>query len=391
MIIRELLCKDFRCHNYAHIAPEPGLNVLVGENGEGKTALLEALYVLATSKSHRSHKDVELIRFGQPIAQAVANVYREAIGGDREVGIVLSRPGAEGVGVDRKSALLDGQRLPRVAELLGHLNVVLFASTDLAIVQGDPDERRRFLDYELAQASPKYALTLGAFRRILTQRNELLRTIKHGGSGVETLDTWTDQLCDFGSKVMSKRAIFLEALGPKASAIHASLAGDRETLRIRYAPCVPIESHDTEAIRVTLRAYFDKIRVGEMVRGTSLSGPQRDDIEFLMTTPSGDLVDVRSFGSQGQQRTAALALRLAEEELLEEWVGESPIILLDDVLSDLDVLRRSRIFTRSRAGAQTFITTTDLSALPKSMLVDAKVWRVTPGGVEESGVHTNIE
>ena len=142
------------------------------------------------------------------------------------------------------------------------------------------------------------------------------------------------------------------------------------------------EDASPDGITVALAAQFERIRSGEIARGTSLSGPQRDDIDLQMTTPGGEIVDVRTFGSQGQQRTVALALRLAEEELLEEWVGESPIVLLDDVLSDLDVLRRSRIFSRSRTGAQTFITTTDLSSLPQSLVADAKVWRVTPDGVE---------
>jgi DNA replication and repair protein RecF len=145
---------------------------------------------------------------------------------------------------------------------------------------------------------------------------------------------------------------------------------------------VAFDDASPDGITAALTAQFDRIRSGEIARGTSLSGPQRDDIDLQMTTPGGEIVDVRTFGSQGQQRTVALALRLAEEELLEEWVGESPIVLLDDVLSDLDVLRRSRIFSRSRTGAQTFITTTDLSSLPQSLVADAKVWRVTPDGVE---------
>ena len=382
MIINDLRCTDFRCHTQVALSPQPGLNVLVGENGQGKTALLEALYTLATSKSHRSHKDIDLIRFGQPLARIGADVHRDALGRSRSLDLVFARPGAEGTGGERKSAIIDGQRSQRVAELLGHLNTVLFSSTDLAIVQGEPDERRRFLDYELAQASPRYAIMLGAYRRILNQRNELLRSIRHGDASAETLDVWTQQLCDFGGKVMSRRAAFLAGLGPRATDIHQSLAGDRERLIVEYAPCVAFDDASPYGISAALTAQFERIRSGELARGTSLSGPQRDDIDIQMTTPGGEVVDVRTFGSQGQQRTAALALRLAEEELLHEWVGESPIVLLDDVLSDLDILRRSRIFTRSRTGAQTFITTTDLSSLPQSLVADAKVWRVTPEGVE---------
>lgn len=372
MQVSRLELTDFRNYERLEFTPGAGLNVLVGPNAQGKTNVLEALYALATTKSHRTSRDTELVRFGALLARVTAEVQKLGeITSDLELAI-----GAGGVGTSGKLVKLGGSKQPRLTDLLGHLNAVLFASTDLDIVRGEPDERRRFLNYEISQLSPRYALALAAYRKALEGRNRLLKDFKHGHGDVASLEAWTGPVVEHGAKLIERRQAWLERLTALAAPIHESLTGGLETLHVGYIASFPLtEASIPEAFIAALKAA----RREETARGVTTLGPQRDDLTFRIGPPGGTLLDARTYGSQGQQRTVALALRLAERQLIEETIGEPPIVLLDDVLSDLDESRRNQIFALSLSGGQTFLTTTDLAPIPLDAVKNARVVTVRQG------------
>ena len=373
MQVSRLELTDFRNYERLEFTPGTGLNVLVGPNAQGKTNVLEALYALATTKSHRTSRDTELVRFGAPLARVSAEVQKLGdISNDLELAI-----GAGGVGTSGKLVKLGGSKQPRLTDLLGHLNAVLFASTDLDIVRGEPDERRRFLNYEISQLSPRYALALAAYRKALEGRNRLLKDFKHGQGDVASLEAWTGPVIEHGAKLIERRQAWLTRLTALAAPIHESLTGGLETLEVVYQASFPLtEASTVEAFAAALK----NVRREETARGVTTLGPQRDDLTFRIGPPGGTLLDARTYGSQGQQRTVALALRLAERQLIEETVGEPPIVLLDDVLSDLDEARRNQIFALSlTGGGQTFLTTTDLGPIPLDAVRNARVVTVRQG------------
>ena len=372
MQVSRLELTDFRNYERLEFTPGTGLNVLVGPNAQGKTNVLESLYALATTKSHRTSRDTELVRFGAPLARVVAEVQKRGdISNDLELAI-----GAGGVGTSGKLVKLGGSKQPRLTDLLGHLNAVLFASTDLDIIRGEPDERRRFLNYEISQLSPRYALALAAYRKALEGRNRLLKDFKHGHGDVASLEAWTAPLVEHGAKLIERRRDWLLRLTALAGPIHESLTGGLETLDVGYQASFPLTDL---SVPEAFLAALKNVRREETARGVTTLGPQRDDLTFRIGPPGGTLLDARTYGSQGQQRTVALALRLAERQLIEETVGEPPIVLLDDVLSDLDESRRNQIFALSLTGGQSFLTTTDLSPIPLDAVKNARVITVRQG------------
>lgn len=373
MHITALQLEEFR--NYARLGLEPGtgLNIFVGRNAQGKSNLLEALYILATSKSARAGKDTELVRFGQTSARVQADVVREK-NGDFEIALTLSQ-------TEKKAAWINGVRHARLAEVIGQVNAVLFDSGDLEIIRGEPSVRRRFLDLEISQTSPRYVQALGSYRKVLEQRNRLLRDLRDGRAGRDaraSLPVWNEQLAAHGSVLLERRARFLERLALLARDVHHTLSDGRDALEVAYLPSFPLDGlADAASIGPRFREAMDEVGADELARGTTLRGPQRDDVAFCVNGQ-----DCRLFGSQGQQRTVALSLKLAERQLIEELVGEPPLLLLDDVLSDLDDTRRALLFDlTARAGSQTFLSCTNLRPFSKGVLESASVYAVTHGEV----------
>jgi len=355
------------------IEPHEGLNVFVGRNAQGKSNLLESLYILATSKSTRAAKDTELIRFEQPAARIHAQVQR-ARTIDIDIELTLSQ-------TEKKAARINGVRHTRLAEVIGQVNAVLFDSGDLEIIRGEPSVRRRFLDLEIAQTSPRYVHALGAFRKALEQRNRLLRDLRDGRTGGDaraSLPAWNEQLAQHGARLVERRRLFLDRLARLAEAVHQTLSDKRDHLEIVYQPSFTLgDAAEADAIQALFLDALDSVAPDELMRGTTLRGPQRDDVLF---TVNGQ--DCRAFGSQGQQRTVALSLKLAERQLIEELVGEPPLLLLDDVLSDLDDARRRLLFDlTAQAGSQTFLSCTNLRAFSKGVLERAAVYDVDNGTV----------
>lgn len=373
MRLLELFLTNFRNYESLHLQPDAGLNLITGENAQGKTNLLESIYLLATGRALRAGKDEELIRWGAEEATVRAHIQRERLL-DVRVEVTLSRSQSRVVKVD-------GQTY-RAANALGQFNVVLFSAIDLEVVRGQPADRRRYLDVEIGMLSPAYVRALAGYRRALEQRNRLLKAIREGGgvitpSTIELLEAWDEQLVRYGSSVIVARERFIRALHPLACAAHADLSEGREELDIRYAPAVEGVPGEREQTAERFRLQLRQMREEELRRGTTLVGPQRDDLLLLV-----DGKEARTYASQGQQRTVMLSLKRAEFELVVQERQEPPIVLLDDVMSDLDDRRRTQLLQMALRGAQAFITATSAETFPQEILRAARMYRVESGRIE---------
>lgn len=365
MHITKIQLNNFRNYEAAEIAPCPGVTVLYGDNAQGKTALIEAVILCCTGRSHRTPRDKELIRWEQPYGKV--RVEAERADGAHEIELNLN-PTA------RKTVKVGGRVLQRTGELMGHLNGVLFAPEDLRIVKDGPAERRRFVDMELSQIRPGYYYALQLYNRALNQRNHLLREIPLNPSLRDTLDEWDAQLARYGADIMERRRNFVSMISASAEQSHREISGGAERLTAAYRPAVAAEESGADLQQILLRA-LKLARENDIRRGTSGVGPHRDDLALLL---SG--MDVRMYGSQGQQRTAALSLKLAELDIMRREIGEWPVLLLDDVMSELDPSRRRQLLKRFE-GVQTIVTCTDMSDLAEAEIGAA--YRIDHGTIEK--------
>lgn len=352
MRLTRVEARDFRCLADLDFAPAPGLNVLRGGNAQGKTSVLEAVLYAATSKSHRTNSDEDLARHGQP-------GFRVRLEADR---------GGHPVAVDAaywqraKRFKVNGIPQPRVSDILGRVHVVFFSPEDVELIRGGASGRRRFVDMELAQVSPPYLAALQRYRQVLRQRNELLRAPK---ADPELFDVWEAQLAEHGAAMVAARADFIAQLAPLAAEVHAAIA-EGEALEMRYAP-------DTEGAEA-LREGLAKGRAADRKRGQTGRGPHRDDLELRVAGRPA-----RAFASQGQQKTAALAIRLAELRLVRARVGEYPVLMLDEVLAELDPRRAAQLFAAVPDGVQSLVTTTALPGETGCLPRDAATFRIEQG------------
>jgi DNA replication and repair protein RecF len=377
MRVTSIELTNFRNYSELSVNPGPGLNVFVGENAQGKSNLLEAFYVLATTKSPRASRDSEMVQFGSTIARLSAHAERI-----KEIDVTLELLFSQS---DRKIAKSNGVTQTKLADVVGQVNAALFHALDLDIIRGEPAIRRRFLDLEISQTSPRYVGCLSAYRKTLDQRNSLLRAMRErqAGSGArEVLCAYDDQLASHGSVLVERRISFIDRLSLIAADVHHALSDTRDDLHLVYQP-----SFDLGGARLAaeIKAGFVENLVvlarEEELRGKTLIGPQRDDLLLMVND-----TDSRLFASQGQQRTIALSLKLAERRLLEELVGEPPLLLLDDVLSDLDDLRRRKLFDHvAESKSQTFLTCTNTRPIPKSLMESSAIWHVEAGRLTQEG------
>ena len=348
MRLQTLRLHDFRSYQQVLLAPPKGATVFVGENGAGKTNLLEAVHLCCLGRSHRTSQDKEMIRQGQETAAVQVRVQRED--GVDEVGVRLYAPTAH----KRKLLYINGKTASRTGELMGHVTCVMFSPEDLDIVRGAPQGRRRFVDMLLSQCGKGYFYALQQYNTALKQRNALLHDMARGGGDMHALDAWDEQLCVAAAPVVKSRQYAAQALDALAREHYAYIGGRaQEEMALRYEGNL-CESLDPAG---DLLALLQKSRGEDLRRMTTTVGPHRDD---LLLTLSGR--DMRAFASQGQMRTAVLSLRLAELDMLKSRHGETPLLLLDDVLSELDAGRRMRLLSRIQ-GVQTLLTCTDLSDL----------------------------
>jgi len=374
LYLTHLSLRHFRNYGEQQIDFAAAKTILVGENAQGKSNLLEAVELLATLKSHRTSRDRDLVQQDQPVAQISASVRREL--GLADLSLVLRQAG-------RRTAILNGEKLRRQLDFLGTLNAVQFSSLDLDLVRGGPGERRDWLDTLLIQLEPIYAHILSQYNQVLKQRNALIKQSYGDDSGESgpAIDAtefalWDAQLAALGTRVMRRRARAIARLAPIAHQWHQAISGQREDLQIHYQPNVPLVEDDPAVIQGSFLEKIQQRAIAEQHQRTTLVGPHRDDIEFAINdTPS------RQYGSQGQQRTLVLALKLAELHLIDEVIGEPPLLLLDDVLAELDLSRQNQLLEAIQDRFQTIITTTHLGAFGSQWMTSSQILTVEAGRI----------
>jgi DNA replication and repair protein RecF len=381
--VESLILRAFRNYEEMEFAPAPGLCVLVGPNGAGKTNILEAMVVLSLTRSNRAFRDEEMARLAGDSYYLGAHLSRPQ--GHTRLEIAWERG-------RRRQFKVNGLAQPGPSSYVGRFLAVFFGPDEMMIAKGPPAQRRRYLDVIMAQISSSYLHLLGRYKRIIDQKNRLLRSPQGHAADADHLQAWNDQLVEVGAAIMERRARACLRLGVLAAQHHAGIAGASETLRLVYRPA-GMKAHsglsgsrlgplpdgplpDANRFREILLGELDRLGTAEVARSASLVGPHRDDL--LLALDGGDL---RAYGSQGQMRTAALALKFAEVSYMEEETDDRPVMLLDDVLSELDADRRSALATLLGGGRQSFLTVTDGAFLPSSAAEHATYYTVAEGRV----------
>lgn len=353
MIIKSLELENFRNYETLSMRFDSGTNILYGDNAQGKTNILEAIFLSATTKSHKGSKDRDIINFGAD--EAHIRTYVEKDGLENRVDMHLRKSKSKGIAIN-------GQKIKKAADLLGLLNVVFFSPEDLSIIKNGPSDRRRFVDMELCQLDSFYLYNLNNYNKIVNQRNKLLKELYSNPSLRDTLFIWDSQLVSYGSKIIERRKAFVEQLNEIIYDIHLKLSGGKEEIKIVYEPDVLLED-------------FEKSLKNNQERDIRLkqtsTGPHRDDFCFM----AGG-IDIRKFGSQGQQRTAALSLKLSELELVKKLTKDTPLLLLDDVLSELDSSRQNYLLN-SIGDIQTIITCTGLEEFVNNRFEINRIFKVS--------------
>jgi DNA replication and repair protein RecF len=370
MYIEQLLLTDYRNYENLSVEFENKVNVILGENAQGKTNVMESIYVLAMAKSHRTSNDKDLIRWDQEYAKIEGRVQKQY--SSLPLQLLISKKG--------KKARCNHIEQKKLSQYVGNMNVVMFAPEDLNLVKGSPQIRRRFIDMEIGQVSPIYLHDMSQYQKILQQRNHFLKMMQIKKQNDQTmLEILTEQFIDMAVKIVSKRFEFLHLLENWAQPIHKGISRGLESLEILYKPSVDVlEDQNLSKMKACYEEKFSKVRNREIERGSTLFGPHRDDLLFFVNGR-----DVSTFGSQGQQRTTALSVKLAEIELIHSEIREYPILLLDDVLSELDDYRQSHLLNTIQGKVQTFVTTTSVDGIHHQTLKEASTFEVESGVINK--------
>jgi DNA replication and repair protein RecF len=396
MYLQRLRLTNFRNYEALDLTLAPGLSIFQGRNAQGKSNLLESIALLATSRSFRAGGERETVRWGAPghFARVDAQLARRA--GPLSVEIVIADPQPPAPGAARRSDESGAFQPPpalrkrikingtprRAMDLLGQVNVVLFAPPDLDLVIGTPQYRRHYLDVTLCQVNSRYCHALSQFQKVQAQRAALLRRIRENEEDPRSLSFWDEQFVTLGSALMLERARLIERVNAGARRLYEQLSGGAEDVQVVYrpsfAPAAESAATTLESLTSAFRAELATLRRREIHAGVNLLGPHRDDIAFL-----SQQMDLAVYGSRGQQRSAALAVKLAELHFLQEETSEQPILLLDDVLSELDEERRGYLLSIVRDIEQVLLTTTDHAALPADLLSDAACYTVVAGTIQK--------
>ena len=398
--LKHLSLANFRNYVRLELDLSPGITLVQGENAQGKTNLLEAIYYLATAHSPYATADRELINWlteeeELPFARLVGQMQKDVALQRLEI-TLLKEPASEADSYGLKKHIRINGVPKRVLDLIGHLNVVLFLPQDIDLVAGSPSGRRRYLDTTICQFDSLYCRTLRRYGRVLTQRNHLLRQLQERRGNLDQLRFWDQKLAEDGAYLVARRQEVIAELEELAKAIHLELTGQDEHLSLRYEPSIRmpetlyqiplgLDPEMRSSIRYSVssltESFLEQLReiTGEEIqRGMSLIGPHRDDLRFL----AGG-VDMRIYGSRGQQRTVVLALKLAEAKLLAEETGEQPIMLLDEAMSELDEARRHYLMKAIDCSQQAILTTTHWNAYSPDFLAQATLLRVQEGRIEK--------
>jgi DNA replication and repair protein RecF len=397
--LTHLSLTNFRNFTRLDMEVPSGPVLLVGDNAQGKTSLLEAVYYLATFASFHASNERQLInllatRESLAVGRIVAGFEREGSNHRLEVRLIQEPNG--GVLRLRKEILLDGAK-QKASDVVGHFNAVLFLPQMLAVIEGAPEERRRYLNLALAQVIPHYSAALSGYNRSLTQRNALLKQLNERGGSPTQLDYWDEQLVAFGAQLLHARIRAVQELERLSARIHAELTRGEEVLRFKYQPAYDPLTPPPGQFSLPFDAPIDRtkfslaeiqdgflerlvqLRYDEISRGVTLSGPHRDELRLLSNG-----IDLGYYGSRGQVRTAILSLKLAEVAWMKDKTGQWPVLLLDEVLAELDRQRRGDLLARLSESEQSLMTTTDLDLFAPEFVRQAVLWQVRAGRVEET-------
>lgn len=359
MIIESVDLQNYRNYEFLNMTFDNKINIIYGDNAQGKTNILESLYVCATSKSHRGSKDKDIIRFGNDEAHIKVMVKKHGM--NYRLDMHLKKNKTKGIAVN-------GIPIRRAVELFGIINIIIFSPEDMNIIKNGPSERRRFMDMELSQLDKIYLSNLVNYNKVVVQRNKLLKQLQFSGDSelVDMLDVWDMQLVRYGSEIIKRRMDFIDNINSIIRPVHSKLSGNKEILNLRYIPCTTTDNFKDEVIRSRERDIKFKM--------TNV-GPHKDDVAFFINDK-----DVRKYGSQGQQRTCALSLKLAEIELVKKVINDTPVLLLDDVLSELDANRQNFLLD-SIGDIQTIITCTGLDEFVNNRFSINRIFKVVNGVV----------
>lgn len=361
MYLKKIELKNFRNYEEEEITFNNKINIISGKNAQGKTNLLESLYIMSLGKSFRTNKDIEMIGFGKDYCRVKSTSVKE--GRELEIEINISREG--------KSVKINGRKAERNIELLENVYMVVFSPEDMKIVKDEPEKRRRFIDRELCQLLPIYYKNLGRYKKILQQRNSLL---KQQNIKVDVIEVWDEILAECGAKIIQERGRFIEKLNETSRNISKNITNGKETMEISYEPNID-KKDSLEEQKIHLRNQLSKNLKNDIFRGSTSVGPHKDDLKVCV-----EGIDIRRFGSQGQQRTAALSMKLAEIKIIKEETGVLPILLLDDVLSELDE-ERQEFLIHSVNEVQVFITTTEINEKLKAQLSAGEIFFAEKGKI----------
>ena len=359
MYIKSIELSDFRNYQRLSMDFHDEINILYGDNAQGKTNILEAMYLCGTTKSHRGSKDKEIIKLNTDESHIRMIIKKNHI--NHRVDMHLKRNKAKGIAID-------GIPIKKSSELVGLVNFVFFSPEDLSIIKDGPGQRRRFIDMELCQLDKVYLYNLTNYNKVINQRNNLLKQIGNNRSLLDTLSVWNFQLVEYASKIIKRRKEFVEQLNQIIYGIHKKLSGGKEELFVIYEPNVEVE---------LLQDKLNKSLERDIQTRTTNTGPHRDDICFKIRE-----IDIRKFGSQGQHRTSALSLKLSEIEIVKQAIGDKPILLLDDVLSELDRNRQNYLLD-SISNIQTVITCTGLEEFVNKRMTINQIYKVVEGTVKK--------
>ncbi|WIW70755.1 DNA replication/repair protein RecF [Anaerosinus gibii] len=365
MRIKKISLHNYRNYSQLSLDLSHNLNIFLGENAQGKTNIIEAIYYAAIGSSHRTSNDNELICWEKESAKIYLCFERMSVENELEFNFPVGK---------RREISYNGHKI-KPKELIGTINVVLFSPEDLYLIKGAPAARRKFLDTEISQANPSYYSLLSQYNRVIAQRNVLLKKIKENQAKNDLLELWNQQLSELATKIVKQRIYSLKKLNMLANLMHRRISTNKENLEIGY-----IFNGEENFLPSDLNTWYNnklaEVQAIDIRRGFTSVGPHRDDIILKVNG-----INLRSFGSQGQQRTGVLALKLAELEFIKSETGEYPVLLLDDVMSELDVNRRNQLLLFIRERIQTFITATDRSYFPKENV--GKYYKVSAGSVME--------
>lgn len=374
MFLETMSIDHFRNYDHAELEFGQDVTLFLGQNAQGKTNVLEAIYTLAMAKSHRTTTDKDLIQWQAEYAKIEGRVRKRG----------QSVPMSLSVTNKGKKAKVNHLEQKRLSNYIGHLNVVMFAPEDLSLVKGSPSVRRRFIDMELGQMLPIYLYDLTQFQRILQQRNHYLKRLQTRKTTDTTmLDVLDEQYSELAAKITLRRRDFVVQLSEYAIPIHSEISRQKETLEIHYESSVKLleevaKDKELDEVRAQLITDLQSKRQREIDRGVSLIGPHRDDLTFIVNERN-----VQVFGSQGQQRTTALAVKLAEIDLIFQETNEYPLLLLDDVLSELDEHRQTHLLNAIQGKVQTFVTATGVEGIHHQTLADATCFYVEEGTIKK--------